>query len=64
MSSTKTPDTKFFVRFNGEKYIVLPLYHRQATRMREAGVKHIYDTSAQAYTVCRKLNVARKEKDV
>lgn len=60
---TRTPGTLFFVRYDGYQYQVIPVYEVQGRRMRERGVKYVFDTSTQAYAVMRKMNRALVENE-
>jgi hypothetical protein len=58
---TKTPGALYFVRqsFPALSWQVVPLDEAQGRAMRERGEKHVYDTSAQAYAVKRRLEASR-----
>lgn len=59
MVATKTPGQEYLVvpgHQDERLWRVIPIPSEQARVMRDRGVKHIYGSGAQAYTVRGKLN--------
>jgi len=52
---TKTPGILYFIRFLNGTFQVVPISTGQGLRMRERGVKHVYDSATQAYTIAKRL---------
>jgi hypothetical protein len=61
MTATRTPGTKFVITMNPlGLHRVVPVDLDQAERMKKRGVK-VYDSAAQANTVCGKMRLKKRK---
>lgn len=66
MTATRTPGAMYLVRqsFPSLSWQVVQVDEAQGRAMRKRGEPHVYDSSAQAFAVRTRLEVARVEKSV